>query len=287
MGRWRSNQSAAGIDARTINGHRTDVIALSPTAKEKSKPPVPPPSVSTWAKRIEYVPTCAIANPVFTAPFGGSPTSSEANDTLTSLPVTATTVSTASTGQWLASSCGLMSMPTETKKIAPKTCRTGSINFSTSAPRVDSATRQPARNAPSTTVYPARSAIIANAKHSPRLVINSVSGRLNRATPRTRYGTVISPIAITTMMNEVRRLTSVESAWNDSTSPFANVISTANINMAMTSSHKTTPNTSWRTLGSTCTSSKVLATMTAPEIDTIAPVTRLCHWVQPIRRPTK
>src|SRR5215467_12341173 len=275
MGRWRSIQSAAGIDARTINGHRTDVIALSPTAKEKSKPPVPPPSVSTWAKRIEYVPICAIANPVFTAPFGGSPTGSEANDTLTSLPVTATTVSTASASQWLASSCGLMSMPTETKKIAPKTCRTGSINFSTSAPRADSATRQPARNAPNTT------------KHSPRLVINSVSGRLNRATPRTRYGTVISPMAITTMMNEVRRLTSVESAWNDSTSPFANVISTANINMAMTSSHKTTPNTSWRTLGSTCTSSKALATMTAPEIDTIAPVTRLCHWVQPIRRPTK
>ena len=71
MGRWRSNQSAAGIDARIINGHRTDVIALSPTAKEKSKPPVPPLSVSTWAKRIEYVPICALANPVFTAPFGG------------------------------------------------------------------------------------------------------------------------------------------------------------------------------------------------------------------------
>jgi len=34
MGRWRSIQSAAGIDARIITGHRTEVTAVSPTAME-------------------------------------------------------------------------------------------------------------------------------------------------------------------------------------------------------------------------------------------------------------
>jgi hypothetical protein len=79
MGRCRSTQSAAGLDAPTINGHATEVIALSATA---TVAPLP----AARAKRIENVPICAIANPDLTAVLGRSPTATEANETLMTLP---------------------------------------------------------------------------------------------------------------------------------------------------------------------------------------------------------
>ena len=96
-----------------------------------------------------------------------------------------------------------------------------------------------------------------------------------------------NPIAMTTMMKEPSTRAWVQKATSDSSPPFAIVISTASSNIPITSSQSTTPKTSSRTLASTRTSSKALATMTAPEIETIAPVTRLCHGVQPMSRPVR
>ena len=80
---------------------------------------------------------------------------------------------------------------------------------------------------------------------------------------------------------------SIESARSESSPPFASVLNTTNSKIPITSSHSTTPKTNSRTLESTGTSSKALAIMTAPEIDTIAPVNRLSHGVQPIRRAAR
>jgi hypothetical protein len=94
----------------------------------------------------------AMANPALTAVLGRLPTIIDANETLPILPTTTTVVSAASASQCFPSSYGSTSIPTETKKIAAKMSRTGSIKCSTCTPCPDSATSEPARNAPSATV---------------------------------------------------------------------------------------------------------------------------------------
>ncbi len=99
----------------------------------------------------ENSPICARLIPAWTEVRVPLPVRKAPRVTLTIFPRITATVSTTMATQWRAMSAGLMSMPTDTKKMAANMSRTGWTRCSTSFSTPDSATREPARKAPSAT----------------------------------------------------------------------------------------------------------------------------------------
>ncbi len=94
-----------------------------------------------WARLIPAWTDVRMPFPVKTAP----------SATAADLPSTTRGMNTAIATQCSATSPGSMSMPTETKKIAANRSRTGRTSSSTACASPDSATRDPAMNAPRAT----------------------------------------------------------------------------------------------------------------------------------------
>ena len=99
----------------------------------------------------ENSPICARLIPACTEVRVPLPVRKAPNETLTILPRITTRASTSTIAQCAAMTPGSMSSPTETKKMAAKMSRTGCTSRSIASAWPDSATSDPARNAPSAT----------------------------------------------------------------------------------------------------------------------------------------
>ena len=94
-------------------------------------------------------PICISEKPLWMAVFSGRPESSTPHVPKTNCPIMTTSVSMATYHLYSHSTCTSMSMPTETKKMAPKRSFTGLTNVSMCSASTVSARMAPIINAPS------------------------------------------------------------------------------------------------------------------------------------------
>ena len=144
-----STHAAIGSEARIIQGVSRVVSAETATATGYRKSPVACSVRPSPAMMKENSPICARLSPARTEVRIPIPVRKAPSETPTILPTTTVAVSAPTASQWRATSAGSMSMPTETKNTAANTSRTGSTRRSTCFSSPDSATSDPARNAPS------------------------------------------------------------------------------------------------------------------------------------------
>ncbi len=138
-------------DARISHGVVSVVSALTATAIGYRNWPVAPSEMPSAAMMKENSPIWARLMPACTEVRVPLPARNAPSETPTTLPTMTTAVSTPTAAQCSAIRPGSMSMPTETKKMAANRSRIGRIRCSTCFSSPDSATSEPARNAPRAT----------------------------------------------------------------------------------------------------------------------------------------
>ena len=99
----------------------------------------------------ENSPICPSDSAVCTAVGIPYPATKAPTVTPTSRPTTTTAEKSSTVPAWVQITCGSISIPTETKKIAAKRSRTGSSRCSMILASPDSATSAPPRKAPNAT----------------------------------------------------------------------------------------------------------------------------------------
>ena len=145
----------------------------------------------------------------------------------------------------------------------------------------DSATSEPAMNAPSATEYPKASAASAAAKQMPMLVTSVMSALSARVTTRTSRGTMSAPTPISTTRKVASRTLVPRRTPAVIPPPAATAVSIATSRIAIRSSTTRMPNTMSRTRPVTFNSANAFATIVVLEMATIAPVNTLSMGVQP------
>ena len=158
------------------------VTAETATAIGYRNSRVAPSDAPSDARMNENSPIWARLMPVWTDVRTPFPVRNAPSPTAADLPTTTRAMNATTATQCRATRPGSMSMPTETKKMAAKRSRTGRTMSSTACASPDSATREPAMNAPSATEYPAARARYETPKQSPRLTTSSSSESPRRRT---------------------------------------------------------------------------------------------------------
>ena len=120
-------------------------------------------------------PICASEKPDCIAILSGWPDRSTPKPAKSICPIITTNVRIRIGVLYCHSKAGSISIPTETKKIAPKRSFTGFMRCSICSASMVSARIEPMTKAPSAEENPAFVAIITIPKHSPRLTISKVS----------------------------------------------------------------------------------------------------------------
>ncbi len=127
-------------------------------------------------------PICAKLKPDCMEVFNGCPESSTPNDEKNAFPKMVTTVISITGKAYCTSTAGSTSIPTETKKIAPKRSFTGLIICSMRSASTVSASIEPMMNAPKAAEKPVFVATTTMPRHNPKAITSSVSSFISRFT---------------------------------------------------------------------------------------------------------
>ncbi len=283
-GRLRSTAAATGSAARTNHGVVSEVSADTATTTGKSEAGTTPAASPAPASMNENSPIWARLIPACRAVRVPAPVRNALTDTAPTLPTSTSSANTSTCGHSRATMPGSINMPTETKNTATNMSRTGSMSRVTARLSPDSATSEPARNAPSATDQPTERASRATPKHSPMLTTRVVSGRPRPATNRMSRGTTSIP-AISSPARKAASRTSVKATGAaDSAPPAASGPSAASSTIASRSSITSTPNTSSVKRPRTRCSAKARWMIVVEEIAIAPPANTLCSGVQPNSR---
>ena len=141
----------------------------------------------------ENSPICAIEKPQRMADFSDSPPSMKEKEPKTDCPTRMVSTSRMMGTAYSTMICGSTSMPTDTKKMAPKRFFTGSTSFSMRSASTVSARMLPMMKAPKADENPTFDEKTAIAQHSPSDTISSPSALMSRRTERRNSGTAKMP----------------------------------------------------------------------------------------------